>query len=164
MMRVTATILTLCAVLAGSALAGETSATQAAAGGAKPFLSPGSRILKTFDFEEKSLGNYDSVPMFFNKVAGRGFPLYTGGRFDTTVFRSSGTSFRLDLDGGSVAYRLSPGKLPLNPNADYYIVGYIRTNGLKYAKAEISAWLADENGELLPETEAHTERYADPSN
>lgn len=128
--------------------------------GGKPFLTPGSRILKTFDFEEKPLGNFDIVPMFWNKVAGRGFPLYTGGRFDEKIFRSSGTSFRMDLDGGSVAYRLAPGMLPLNPNADYYIVGFVRTSGIKYARAEISAWFADENGQLIADSEVHTERYA----
>lgn len=166
MMRIIVSILVVIALMAGKLCAADTVVVPPsnAAGATKPFLSTGSRILKTFDFEEKPLGNYDTIPMFFNKVAGRGYPLYTVGRFDDKNFRSSGTSFRLDLDGGSVAYRLSPGKLPLNPNADYYIVGYVRTSGLKSAKAEISAWFADENGELLPETEAHTERYADLKN
>ena len=45
-----------------------------------------SRIIRTFDFEE-SVGNFDQIPMFWDKVIGRGYPLYTVGKFDNTVFR-----------------------------------------------------------------------------
>lgn len=123
-------------------------------------LVPGSRILKTFDFEEKALGNYEPIPMYFNKVAGRGYPLFTGGKFVNDVYRSANTSFQLVLDGGSVAYRLAAGKLPINPQADYYIVGFVKTSALAHARTELTAWFADESGQLILDSEAHSERWA----
>jgi hypothetical protein len=123
-------------------------------------LAPGSRILKTFDFEEKALGNYESLPMYFDKVAGQGYPLFTGGKFANDVFRSANTSFKLELDGGSVAYRLQPGRLPISPNADYYIIAFVKTTALAHARAEMTTWFADESGTLLRSTETHSERWA----
>src|SRR4051812_38394201 len=69
---------------------------------------PGSRALKTFDFEESALGNFESTPMYWSKVIGRGYPAYSNGAFDHAVARSTNTSFKLQSSGGSVAYRFAP--------------------------------------------------------
>jgi len=123
---------------------------------------PGSRAIKTFDFEELSLGNFESTPMFWSKVVGRGFPAYSTGAFDHTIARSANTSFKLQTTGGSVAYRLAPpaGKrIPIYPDADYYILAFVRTSQLKYAKADLAAWFADDQGQLLLDSEAHCQAY-----
>src|SRR5277367_4456118 len=91
----------------------QTSATSAIAPAAAPTSQPtppsvasaGSRILHTFDFDDTKLGNFESTPMFWRKVVGRGFPVYASGVFDHDVFRSEHTSVRLDIDSGSAAYR-----------------------------------------------------------
>lgn len=121
-----------------------------------------SRVLKSFDFEETKLGNHEEVPMFWQKVVGRGFPLYCTGKFDRAVARSATTSFRLDLDGGSVAYRLTPGKIAINPSADYLVVGFVKTSGLRHARAEMTAWLANDDSKLLTSTETHSNTWALP--
>lgn len=126
-------------------------------------LLPGSRILKTFDFEEKKLGNHEDTPMFWDKVAGRGFPLYSTGKFDTTSARSEKTSFRLTLDGGSAAYRLQPGRFPVVPSADHFVIGFVKTSALAHARAQITAWLADKDGNRLEGTQVHTRPYASPT-
>ena len=145
--------------------------TQAAA----PAASPGSRILHNFDFEETKLNNYETIPMFWRKVVGRGFPAYASGAFDHDVFRpnpddfKARTSFRLDIDSGSAAFRyLAPidSAIHVNPNADYYVIGYVKTTPLQFARAEIRAWYADDNGNILPGAEFRSERFAsstDPS-
>jgi hypothetical protein len=122
-------------------------------------LQSASRVIKSFDFDEKPIGNFDSIPMFWSKVGGRGFPLYTGGEFDEKVGRTP-VSFRLDLDGGSVAYRYQPGLLKVNPNADYLVLGFVKTTALAHARAEITAWFADGDDKILPATEVHSERWA----
>jgi hypothetical protein len=136
-------------------------------------LLPGSRVLRTFDFEERKLGNYESVPMYWAKVTGRGFPAYSTGAFDRGTgggggggegnVRSGETSFKLETSGGSVAYRFAPPpehRITVYPDADYYVVAFVRTSALKHARADIAAWFADDAGNLLPGTETHSLPYA----
>jgi hypothetical protein len=123
---------------------------------------PGSRVLRTFDFEEVALGNSEATPMYWSKVAGRGYPPYSLGTFDHSIFRSSNTSFVLKTDGGSVAYRFTPPeekRIQIHPNADYYVLAFVRSSGLKHARAEIQAWFADEDGNLILPTETHSQSY-----
>jgi len=123
---------------------------------------PGSRVMRTFDFEETKLGNFDPTPMYWSKVVGRGYPAYSTGQFDHTVSRSANTSFMLNTKGGSVAYRYAPPPdkiIPIQPNTDYYILAFVRTSGLKHARADLTAWLADESGNLLLPTEVHSQAY-----
>ena len=47
-----------------------------------------SRVLRTFDFEERRLGNAEDLPMNWTKVEGPGLPHYVNGRL-TTGTRSS---------------------------------------------------------------------------
>lgn len=117
-------------------------------------------MLKTFDFEEEALGNFEAVPMYWNKVAGHGYPLYTDGRFDSEVFRSKSHSFRLSLDGGSVAYQYMPGKLQINPSADYYIICFVKTSALQHAQAQLTAWFADDHDKLLPATQLRSDHWS----
>ena len=145
--------------------AAESASAPATSPATAPGIAPsqtGSRLIKTFDFDEKKLGNFDSIPMFWNKVGGRGYPLYTGGQFDDKIFRSPASSFRLDLDGGSVAYQFQAGQLKANPNADYMIIGFVKTTALAHARAEITAWFADADNKVLTSTEVHSERWASP--
>ena len=125
-------------------------------------VNPGSRIIKTFDFEEKAAGNFETTPMFWSKVADRGYPIYAAGKFVTDVHRSGATSFRMDIDGGSVAYQFEPGRIEANPNADYYVLGFVKTTPMEHARAEISAWFADDKGHPIPGTMVHSDHYASP--
>ncbi len=123
---------------------------------------PGSRIIRTFDFEEQKLGNYESLPMFWSKVGGTGYPAYSAGAFDHAIYRSATTSFKLDTQGGSVAYRFTPPpdkRIEIQPNADYYVLAFVRSSGLKHARADMVAWYADEKGDLILPTETHSEPY-----
>lgn len=128
-------------------------------------LLPGSRVLRRFDFEELKLGNYEAVPMYWSKVAGRGFPAYSDGAFDRgphAVVRSRDTAFKLETNGGSVAYRLTPPpdkRIPIHSEADYYILAFARTQNLKHARADVAAWFADDDGNLLPGSERHSQPY-----
>ncbi len=119
-----------------------------------------SRVIKNFDFEETALGNFDQIPMFWNKVVGKGYPLYTAGKFDNTVFRSKSTSFKLQLDGGSVAYQYTPGKLAAGAGSDYFIVGFVKTTALPFARAQLTAWFADAAGKFIPGTQASSAAWA----
>ena len=123
---------------------------------------PGSRVLKTFDFEEMALHNFEATPMYWSRVVGHGYPSFTSAKFVKDVHRSGETAFELQIDGGSVAYQYAPGRIAVNPNADYYVIGFVKTTPMAYARAEITGWFADEQGKLLPSTETHSDRYAAP--
>src|SRR3954467_8507357 len=76
-----------------------------------------SRVLHTFDFEERRLGNAEDLPMHWSKVTGAGLPHYVNGRLSTDRARSGQYSFRLDLNGGAL---LSP--FPARPNKEAHTV------------------------------------------
>jgi hypothetical protein len=137
---------------------------------APPAIAPAARTIHIFDFEETKLGNFEATPMFWSKIVDRGFPAFASGRFDHDIFRphpedpaGNHNSFRLDIDSGSAAYLFNapPGRrIPINPNADYYIIGYAKTTPLAHARAQISAWFANDQGNLLPGTEQRSQPFA----
>jgi hypothetical protein len=61
-----------------------------------------------------------------------------------------------------VAYRFTPPpdkRIDIQPNADYYVLAFVRSSGLKHARADMVAWYADEKGDLITPTETHSEPY-----
>ncbi len=158
-------VLSLWLICGAAAVRGQNAPTSAPATSAAPVASsplPGSRVVKTFDFEETRLGNFESIPMFWSKVVGRGYPAYSSGGFDRTVYRSANSSFKLETNGGSVAYRFTPPPeqaITVRPESDYYILAFVRTSELKHARADLAAWFADDQGNLIPSTEVHSLPY-----
>lgn len=118
------------------------------------------RVLKTFDFEERRLGNEEPLPMHWQKVAGAGLPHYVNGRLSTDRHRSGAYSFRFELNGGGLVYRYEPGRIKVQPGAHYRIEAYCQTTVLPNARARVSAYLADPLGRMLPQTLCHSDLYA----
>ena len=50
------------------------------------------RVVKTFDFEERKLGNDEDLPMNWVKVEGSGFPHYVNGKLTYDRARSGSES------------------------------------------------------------------------
>src|SRR6185312_12931748 len=44
-------------------------------------------------------------------------------------------------------------------DADYYILAFVRTSKLKYARADLAAWFTDDQGHLILNSEAHSQPY-----
>src|SRR5688500_20235834 len=89
-----------------------------------------SRVLSTFDFEERRLGNAEDLPMYWEKVEGAAFPHYVNGRLGTDAARSGKYSFRFDLNGGSLMYRYPAGRIKVQGGAHYQVEGWCRTTNL----------------------------------
>ena len=117
------------------------------------------RVLRTFDFEERRLGNKEDLPMHWEKVEGRGLPHYVNGRLATDAARSGGHSFRFDLNGGSLLYRYGTGRIRVQPGAHYRVEAWCRTTVLPNARARLSAGFTDIDGHPLPATARHSEPY-----
>src|SRR5947207_10524059 len=80
-----------------------------------------SRVLSTFDFEERRLGNVEDLPMHWIKVEGAGLPHYVNGRFSTDRARSGKYSFRFDLNCGSLIYLFLSGQILVQNDAHYRV-------------------------------------------
>jgi hypothetical protein len=119
-----------------------------------------SRVLHTFDFEERHLGNDEDVPMYWQKVEGVDFPHYVNGRLTTDKHRSGRHSFRMDLDGGNCTYRYEPGRIRVQSGARYRIEGYCQTTVLAHARARLTAYLTDIDLHPIPSSVHHSELYA----
>jgi hypothetical protein len=133
------------------------------AGGAVAQISPragnSSRILKSFDFDERKDGNNEDQPMNWTKLDGRDFPHYVTGRLTTDRHRSGNYSFRMDLDGGNCIYRYKPGLLKVQPGAHYRAEVFCQTTTLRYARARLTAYFTDQDLHPLPETVHHSDLY-----
>src|ERR1700735_1072339 len=81
------------------------------------------RVLRTFDFEERRLGNAEDLPMHWVKVEGPGLPHYVNGQLSSDRARSGKYSFRFDLNGGSLVYRYEQGRIRAHAGAHYRVEG-----------------------------------------
>lgn len=118
------------------------------------------RTLKSFDFEERRLGNASDIPMGWTKVSGPGLPHYLKGRLASDRKHGGEYSFRFDLDGGGLVYRYGTGLLQAQMGARYRVEGYCQTTVLPNARARITAYFVDADGHALEKTIQHSELYA----
>ncbi len=111
------------------------------------------RLAAQFDFNERPLGNYESLPMRWERYRAWGYPHYLAAGFDETVGHGAPPSFRFDLNGGSVAFLYVSRTIEVVPANDYVILAWVRTEGLRRARACISAAYMDRTGAVLANTE-----------
>ncbi len=111
------------------------------------------RIVKHFDFDERRLGNLEDVPMHWLHYRDNGFPHFVRGRFDFEVGHEDPPSFVLELAGRSVAYHYYASDIPAKLASQYLIVGWIKPEGLDHARAYVSAYFLDRDGNKIDESE-----------
>jgi hypothetical protein len=102
-----------------------------------------SRVVKSFDFDEQKLGNYESMPRFWRQIREAGYPRYLEPTFDYEVGHSAPPSFRLSLAGGSVGAAYLAKDIDVHPSADYQVSAWIRPLNLVHARAYVSAYYLD---------------------
>ncbi len=118
------------------------------------------RVLRTFDFEERRLGNAEDLPMHWRKVEGDGLPHYVNGQLATDRARGGRYSFRFDLNGGGLVYRYPAGLIKVQDGAHYRVEGFVRTTPLAKARARVTAYFADQDGRPIAESVRHSELHA----
>ncbi len=116
----------------------------------------GERVVKRFDFDERPLGNLESIPMLWRKHRAVGFPDYASGHLDESMGHEAAPSFYVELDGRSCAYTYTGFDITIEPRSDYRLVGFIKTDRLRSARAFLSAVFLDANGQPLPDSERRT--------
>ncbi len=113
----------------------------------------GSRVVKHFDFDERPLGNLDSVPMLWIRRDAAGFPPFALGGFDSQIGCQAAPSFYLGLNGRSCAYDYSGLDIVIEPDSHYRVAARIRPDRLRSARAYLSAFLLDANGQRIEGSE-----------
>ncbi len=113
----------------------------------------GRRIVAQFDFNDRPPGFDQPFPPFWKQHRAAGFPFYLEGRYDEKFGHEAAPSFRLQLDGGSLAYRYDERTIAVRTASDYVISGWVRSEGLRNARAYITAYYMDRKGQTIEGTE-----------
>lgn len=115
------------------------------------------REAKRFDFDERRLGNYETLPMNWLPITGGNFPRFVEPAFDMTSGHDAPPSFQLRIQTGNVgAYYLAK-DIPAHPGSEYRISAWVRTTGLENASAYITAYYLDHALKPIGETERYSE-------
>src|SRR5579862_2804162 len=122
------------------------------------------RVVHTFDFEERRLGNAEDLPMDWVKVEGVGFPHYVNGRLSDDRAHSGSYSFKFDLNGGGLVYRYPHGHIPVQLGAHYHVDSFVQTTALTHARARMTAYFTDADGHPLIDSIHHTEPFVSNAN
>jgi hypothetical protein len=101
------------------------------------------RIIKSFDFDERKLGNYESMPRFWRQIRENGYPRFLEPCFDYDVGHTAPPSLRFSLAGGNLGAAYLAKDIDIHPNADYQITAWIRPSGLVHARAYVTAYYLD---------------------
>jgi hypothetical protein len=118
------------------------------------------RVLRTFDFEERRLNNPEDLPMHWRKVQGDGLPHYVNGMLATDRARGGQYSFKFSLNGGGLVYRYPTGQIPVQAGAHYRVEGFVQTTRLPNARARLTAYFCDVDGRPIASSVTHSPLYA----
>jgi len=114
------------------------------------------RLEHRFDFEERKLGNFESMPMHWFRIARDGYPRYAKMGFDTAEHVSGTHSFKLQPNGGSVGVVLQPGVLAAMPGADYLVTARVRGEQLEHARIVLTGRFLDAQRRPIKTSEARS--------
>lgn len=158
------TLLLVWAVNAATSGAGPTGSVDSGPGGTSAGPAGASvtadhrRLVRVFDFDEKPLGNFEPIPMQWTRHYEWGFPQHLEATFDADVGHRAPPSFRMKLNGGSIAFHYRARTIEIIPTSDYVVLAYVRTEGLRRARAFLSAAMMDRTGSLIEGSEVFSER------
>src|SRR5262245_13254919 len=119
-----------------------------------------SRVLRTFDFEERRLGNVEDLPMNWTKVDGPGLPHYVNGALASDRTHGGKYSFKLELNGGSLLYRYQAFQINVQRDAHYRVEGFVQTTPMPHARARVTAYFTDLDGHTIQSSIRHSPLYA----
>ncbi len=101
-------------------------------------------VLARIDFEDRETATADWSHVFEQAPGLPRRSLFFDAVVDETVAFTGGSSLRLDLEGGSISYRMRPeAAVPILPDADYRISARVRTEGLRHAEARLEIRVVD---------------------
>lgn len=103
------------------------------------------RMVKYFDFDERKLGNFESIPINWRRIIEPGFPRFLEPRFDPSVGHDASPSLYLTISAGSSGMYYVAKDIEVIPGCDYVITGWIRPQKLTHAAARLTAYYLNES-------------------
>lgn len=119
--------------------------------------SGASRTVHRFDFEERSLGNLEDIPKYWERLDMVGFPPFATGSFDLDQGHHAPPSLYLASGGRNVALTYIGPDTKIKFSSDYRVEGFIRADELRYARACLSAQFLDQHSQPILSTMVRTE-------
>ena len=114
------------------------------------------RLVQRFDFDERTGGNLEDIPKYWEAIRPRGFPHYVRGSFDEDLGHLAAPSFHLKSEGRNVGFQYRGPDARVRIHTDYRVEGFIRPDRLKYSRACLSAHFLDRYGRALSDTLVRT--------
>ena len=111
------------------------------------------RLTKHFDFDEREIGNYESMPAGWRQLNAVRYPRFLEPKFDMKVGHDAPPSFRLALIGGSLACFYYANDISVHPDCDYEISAWIKPAGLEHARSFVRAYFLDHAMNKINESE-----------
>lgn len=115
------------------------------------------RIVKRFDFDERKLGNYEDLPMNWDRIAGPGYARFLRPRFDDDIGHDAPPSLRLSLAGGSLGTHYLAKDIPVHPGSEYHVTAWVRPAKLEHARAFLTAYYLDHAFQRIDASERQSE-------
>lgn len=109
------------------------------------------RVVKRFDFTEP--GNFTEIPRNWLPVRRVGFLRHNTPDFDHETGRGTAPSMRLSFDRGGIGAVYQAKDIDVHSANDYRITAHIRTRGLRYARAYVTAFYMDHAFRKIAETQ-----------
>lgn len=101
------------------------------------------RIVKSFEFDERRLGNFESMPMNWFPIIQSGYPRFGEAVLDEVVGHDAPPSLHFPLTGGNVGAIYQGHDIPIYPGSDYRVSAWIRPDRLKYSNVCFEAYYLD---------------------
>src|SRR5262249_33465783 len=73
--------------------------------------------------------------------------------FDRQIGHLSAPSFKLQLNGSSLAYRYEGRDIAVRTSSDYLLVAFVKSDAVREARAYLTAYYFDRKGRLIAGTE-----------
>ena len=102
-----------------------------------------SRIIRRFDFDERKLGNFESLPMNWLRIDARGYPSFLEPAFDLDHGHTTAPSFFMSIRTGNVGAYYRAKDIVADANSEYRISAWVHTEELQHAGAIITAFYYD---------------------
>ena len=121
------------------------------------------RMVKSFDFNERSLGNFEAIPMNWLPVEGPEYRRFLEARFDEKVGHRAPPSFLLALQGGSLASQYFAKDIPVHAGSEYRLIAWVRPRRLTHAGAYLTIYYLDHALRKIESTERRSVEVKGPS-
>lgn len=116
-----------------------------------------SRVTKRFDFDERKLGNFETMPMNWRQLVEPGYPRFLEPRIDESIGHDAAPSFQFQLTNGNLGAYYLARDIAVDPSSAYRITAWIKPRGLNHGAAFLTAGYLGQNLKLMPSTERHSE-------